>query len=82
MRTPSRSVTASFHSCGAFGLKKVPIALCSSVLMKFSHSCRRRRSMLPVFGARPESGFWSARYCTIAGPSVSNPPPSSPSAGT
>jgi len=51
-------------------------------VMKFSHSWSLLRSKLPAFGARPESGFWSRRYCTIAGPSVSTWPLSSSSAGT
>jgi len=37
---------------------------------------------LPGFGARPASGFWSARYCTITGPSVRRSPLSSSSTGT
>src|SRR6185437_12438053 len=38
--------------------------------------------MVPALGASPLSGFWSAMYCTIAGPSVRISPLSSLSTGT
>jgi hypothetical protein len=56
--------------------------LCTSVEMKLSISCRRTRSKLAAGGASFFAGAWSARYWTMAGPSVSTSPLSSTSAGT
>ena len=56
--------------------------LCSSVPTKVSQAWTRWRSGVPAGGIRPEAGFRSARYWTMAAPSVSSEPSSSRRAGT
>ncbi|MOA39118.1 hypothetical protein D3C78_1608700 [compost metagenome] len=70
-RRATRSRMAFFHSGVTAGLNSVPSPLCSSLLMKLSHSSTRQRSMLPAGGSRPTSPLSSARYCRMTASSVS-----------
>src|SRR5665811_1144782 len=65
-RLPRFSRERSLKASGVVGRKIGPNVLWSSDAVKLSHSCTRTRSMLPLAGARPEAGFWSARYCTVS----------------
>ena len=59
---PRFSLEKSLKVSGVVGRKIGPKVLWISDVVKLSHSCTRTRCMLPLAGARPDSGFYSARY--------------------